>query len=368
MTIVAAALLALSTVGGALGWFALWLPGKRHAGALAPLTADERILVPRLRTHIDAIASEPHNTAYPAALERAAVYIERTLSMHGHAPVSQVFSAGGHVVRNIATIIPPASRGSKADGNGDGSRPPVLVVGAHYDSAFDAPGANDNGTGTALVLELARLLRAVPLRSLELHLVLFVNEEPPWFGTQHMGSVHYASALKAERRSVRGMISLETLGAFSDAPGSQQYPAPLGLGLPATANFIAFVALPGSRAFLHDVVGSFRRHTPFPTIGGVAPGWIEGLGWSDHAPFAEARYEAVMITDTALFRYAHYHKPTDTPDKVDYERLARLTTAMARVIHDLDRSPPGTAGVAAHPPLTANGAASVPEPRPASAR
>ena len=75
-----------------------------------------------------------------------------------------------------------------------------------------------------------------------------------------------------------------------------------------------------------------------------------------------------MITDTALFRYAHYHKPTDTPDKVDYERLARLTTAMARVIHDLDRSPPGTAGVAAHPPLTANGAASVPEPRPASAR
>jgi Zn-dependent M28 family amino/carboxypeptidase len=212
-----------------------------------------------------------------------------------------------------------------------------LVIGAHYDSAGVAPGANDNGTGAAAVLELARMLKDVPLADKRLRLVLFVNEEPPYDRTPDMGSVRYAMGLEAKGERVSGMLSLETLGCFSDKPGTQEYPAPFGLIFPNKANFIAFVAMPGSRSFLQQVVGSFRSHTKFPTIGGTAPDQIDGIGWSDHWSFWKQGFAAIMITDTALFRYPHYHKRTDTPDKVDYAKLARITLAMEQTIRDLAR-------------------------------
>jgi Zn-dependent M28 family amino/carboxypeptidase len=198
-----------------------------------------------------------------------------------------------------------------------------------------APGANDNGTGVAAVLEIARMLKGVPLKSRTLRLVLFVNEEPPYDRTPYMGSVRYAHMLKEHNVRVAGMMSLETLGCFSDEPGSQKYPAPFGLIFPSKANFIAFIAMPGSRSFLHDVVASFRRHTDFPTIGGTAPDQIDGIGWSDHWSFWQLGYPAVMVTDTALFRYRHYHKATDTPDKVDFKKLARITLGLEQTVRDL---------------------------------
>ena len=152
-----------------------------------------------------------------------------------------------------------------------------------------------------------------------------------------MGSWKYANMLKQRGEQVAGMISLETLGAFSDQPGSQQYPAPFHLVLPNVGNFIALVAMPGSRDFLHQVIGAFRSHTRFPTIGGVAPSIVQGVDWSDHGSFAALGIPALMITDTAVFRYAHYHQPTDTPDKVDYEKLARITKGLERVVRDLTR-------------------------------
>ena len=167
-----------------------------------------------------------------------------------------------------------------------------LVVGAHYDSAGIAPGANDNGTGTAALLELARLLKDAPLKDKRLRLVFFVNEEPPYDRSPKMGSWRYAEMLKERGERVYGMISLETLGCFSEEPGSQAYPAPFGLIFPNKANFIAFVAMPGSRSFLHEVVGPFRRHTDFPTIGGTAPDQIDGIGWSDHWSFWKMGYPA----------------------------------------------------------------------------
>jgi Peptidase family M28 len=185
------------------------------------------------------------------------------------------------------------------------------------------------------VLELARMLKDVPLKTKALRLVLFVNEEPPYDRTPYMGSVRYAHMLKEHNVRVAGMMSLETLGCFSDEPGSQKYPAPFGLIFPNKANFIAFVAMPGSRNFLHDVVASFRKHTDFPTIGGTAPDQIDGIGWSDHWSFWKLGYPAVMVTDTALFRYRHYHKPTDTPDKVDFKKLARITLGLEQTVRDL---------------------------------
>jgi len=315
---------------GAAAWYSLVVPGRSFAGALPPATPEERRLARRLEQHVAAIASVPHNVTYYDALEKAARYIESTLAAQGYQVTRQEFteSLAGRAVRNLEAVIEPAHRGAE---------PGTLVVGAHYDSAGSAPGANDNGTGTAAVLELARLLSDLRAAHTRLRLVFFVNEEPPYFRTRDMGSLRYANALRARGENVTGMISLETLGAFSDAPGSQRYPAPFQHIYPSTGNFIAFVGLPGSRAFVHTVLDSFRRHTKFPTIGGVAPDVIAGVGWSDHWAFANNRYPSLMITDTALFRYPHYHQPTDTPDKVDFDKLARITKGLERVLRELVR-------------------------------
>jgi Zn-dependent M28 family amino/carboxypeptidase len=303
-----------------------WLPERTFKGPLPPPTQAERDLAGRLHRHVSAIASEPHNVAHYAALEKAARYIEGELASIGYAPQAQVFEADRREVRNIEAVIEPA---------GATAATPTLVIGAHYDSAGMAPGANDNASGTAAVLELARLLKGFAPTSIRLRFVAFVNEEPPYDRSAQMGSVRFAEALKAKGERVFGMISLETLGCFFDEPGTQKYPSPFGLVFPSTANFVAFVAMPGSRSFLHEVIGPFRRHTQFPTIGGTAPDQVPGIGWSDHWSFWQQGFPAIMITDTALFRYPHYHKTTDTPEKVDYDKLARITLGLEAAIRDI---------------------------------
>jgi Peptidase family M28 len=305
------------------------VPGASHAGPIPSLTTDEASIAERLRAHITAIASRPHNVAHYAELEKAARYIEGELRALGYEPLAQVYTVDRKPVRNIEATIEPVdparSRGT-------------VVVGAHYDSAGDAPGANDNGSGTAAVLELARLLGDLRGRiDARVRLVLFVNEEPPYFQTPAMGSWQYARLLAERREPIIGMMSLETLGWFSDEPGSQRYPAPFGLLYPSEANFIAFVGLMGSREFLHAVIDSFRRNTAFPSVGGVAPGFIPGIAWSDHWSFEQFGFPALMITDTALYRYPHYHRPTDTPDKVDTAKLARITRGLDKVVREMVR-------------------------------
>ncbi len=317
----------LLVLTGAAWWYCFGMPGRSHSGALPPLAAEETALAQRLRQHVEAIASRPHNVAHHAELEAAAAYIESALAGIGYSTVAQVFEADGSSVRNIEATVEPAGGAAAAKS---------LVIGAHYDSAGNAPGANDNGTGTAAVIELARLLKDARLGH-RLRLVLFVNEEPPYFHTAEMGSLRYAEALAARGEPVAGMLSLETLGAFSDAPGSQRYPWPLSAFFPDTANFIAFVGMPASRGLVAQAIGSFRSHTAFPSVGGVAPAAIPGIDWSDHWSFARLGIPALMVTDTAIFRYAHYHRDTDTPDKVDYERLARITKGLERTIRELAR-------------------------------
>lgn len=321
-----AVLLGVLTVlfGLPVGFF-LWMtavPGSSFAGPLPPITADQIALAGRLRMDVTAIASEPHNVAHPAALERAALYLEGRLRGLGYVVQPQVYTAGGQQVRNIEAVIDPASTNAQ-----------TLVIGAHYDSYGDAPGANDNGSGAAAVLELARQLADLRGRAAtRIRLVLFVNEEPPFFQTGQMGSLVYARRLAASGESVRGMLSLETMGYYSDAPGSQHYPFPLDLRYPDTGDFIAFAGTLSSRGFVRRTVGAFRDKVPFPSEGGAAPALLQGIDWSDHWAFGEVGIPALMVTDTAPFRYPHYHSPADTPDKVDYDRLARVVSGLARVI------------------------------------
>jgi hypothetical protein len=317
---------ALVVLAGFAVWFVTATPGPRHRGPLPPLDADGQRLAQRLKAHVLAIASEEHNIAHPQALERSARHIEATLSGLGYDVSRQEFETEGVKVRNIEVAI-------RGDAAGASS---LYVIGAHYDSVRGAVGANDNGSGVAAVLELARVLKGFrPASGAELRLVLYVNEEKPYSRTEHMGSVVHAGSLARAGKQVIAMLSLETIGCYSDAPGSQRYPFPLNLFYPSTGDFIAFVANLRSRSLLHRVIGSFRNRVAFPAEGTAAPESLADIGRSDHWSYWRHGWPALMVTDTAPFRYAHYHTLQDTPDKLDYERLARVVKGLEGVVRDL---------------------------------
>ncbi len=297
------------------------MPGESYAGPLQPLTAEESQIAVNLRRHVVAVASHEHNMFQPDALEAAARYIETELEALGYTARRHVYESGMGPARNIEVEV----RG----GNDE-----VIVVGAHYDSVIGSPGANDNGSGVAATLEIARLLRGAT-QGRTLRFVWFVNEEPPFFHGPDMGSRRYVQLVRARGDRVTAMFSLETIGYYSDKRGSQRYPPPFGWFYPNTGNFLGFVANFASRALLHDALGAFRRHARFPSEGVAAPAFIPGVDWSDHASFWDAGYPALMITDTAPYRYPHYHSARDTPDKLDYERLARVVTGLRGMLREL---------------------------------
>ena len=321
---------ALVAAAFAAAWAITSMPGRSHRGPLAPLDEPGRALASRLRAHVGAIASVEHNVIHAAELERSARYIENELARSG-AVVRDEFSVAGIKVRNLEVVVP----GKAADA-------PVLVVGAHYDSVRHAVGANDNGSGVAALIELARALREKPLDKLganaEIRLVAFVNEESPWFGTEAMGSLRHADALAASGRRVVGMLSLETIGYYSDAPGSQKYPAPFSALYPREGDFIGFVGNFKSRDFVRRAVASFRAHAAFPSEGGAFPDVVKDAGRSDHWAYWRHGWPALMVTDTANFRYPYYHTLEDTPDKIDYERTARVVRGLEAVIRDLAKA------------------------------
>lgn len=324
-TIALAAVFLLTAATTAL-FYMTAMPGSSHRAPLPPLTAEERDLATRLKRHVTTIASEEHNVAHFAKLEQAAQYIEDTLTAYGYKVKRQSYDVNAGSVRNLEVSIVNAPSGKAKN---------IIVVGAHYDSAQGAPGANDNGTGTAGVIELARMLKDLkPAEGYELKLVLYVNEEPPYFKTTQMGSWVHASDLQAGGQNVVAMLSLETMGYYSDAKGSQRYPFPFNLLYPDTGNFIGFVGTIESRALVQRTIASFRKHASFPSEGVAAPAVIPGIDWSDHWSYREFGYPALMITDTAPFRYLHYHTEADTVDKIDFERLARVVKGLEKVVRE----------------------------------
>lgn len=318
-------LVALSTVIAAGLIYSLHMPGKTHRGPLAPLTAKEAGIRARLATHVEALAGrigERNIWRYPA-LVAAADYIDTTLSELGYQLTDEPFESQGRLVRNIV-----------AEKRGESAAADIVLVGAHYDSVRGSPGANDNGSGVAALLELARLLTQERLAR-TVRFVAFVNEEAPFAYSSEMGSLVHARGAQARAERIRAMLSLETIGYYSDAPGSQHYPFPLSLFYPDTANFIGFVGNLASRDLVRRALRSFRQTTAFPAEGAAVPAWIRGVGWSDHWSFWQAGYPAIMVTDTAFFRYAQYHTEGDTADRIDYERTARVVGGLARVIATL---------------------------------
>jgi hypothetical protein len=314
---------ALALAGGMA--YMIAMPGQSHSGPLPPLNAAEAALVPELRRHVDALAGEigeRNMFRYPQMVE-AAAYIERTLAGFGYAVDRQEYELDRQVFANLAVEIP-----------GRNPAPEIVVIGAHYDSVFDSPGANDNGTGVAAVLALARRLAGYAPAS-TLRFVCFANEEPPAFQTAGMGSLVYARRCRAREERIAAMLSLETIGYYDDRPSSQSYPFPLSLFYPSTGNFIGFIGNTANARLVRRCVRVFRRSVRFPSEGAAVPGAVPGVGWSDHWSFWQCGYPALMVTDTAPYRYPHYHARTDTPDQVDYERLSRVVSGLESVIRDL---------------------------------
>jgi Zn-dependent M28 family amino/carboxypeptidase len=257
-----------------------------------------------------------------ASLRQAADYISETLRAHGYEPGRQTFEVSRMPVDNVVAERP-------GTGGSD-----IIVIGAHYDTVSNCPGANDNGTGVAALLELARRFVDRPCAK-TIQFVAFVNEEPPFFQTSEMGSLVYALAARARGDRVAAMLSLETMGYYSQERGSQQYPPPLDAIHPDIGNFIGFVSNLDSEPLLMAARDAFRRRASFPIEAAAAPDLLPGVGWSDHWAFWQAGYRALMVTDTAPFRYPWYHHADDTPDKIAFDAMAEVVEGLEHVIEVL---------------------------------
>jgi Zn-dependent M28 family amino/carboxypeptidase len=284
------------------------IPERTYSGSLPPLTIDQTSIREELVCDIGKLAGEIGERSIWSYknLVAAADFIEASLTDRGYKINRQNFSVEGKTCSNIEAEI-SGTEGAKE----------IVVIGAHYDTVFDSPGADDNGSGVAAVLALARRFAGQrPVQTLRF--VLFANEEPPFFQTKDMGSLIYAKSCKIKNDNIVSMLCLESIGYYSEQPNSQEYPFPYNYMYPSTGNFIGFVSNLSSRKLLNKVITSFRQNCKFPSQGGVAPGLVPGVAWSDHWSFWQQGYPAVMITDTAPFRYPYYHGSEDKADRICY--------------------------------------------------
>jgi hypothetical protein len=319
-----------------LGFVVLWcscsmirMPLKSFHGRLAELTPAQTAIRDQLRQHVQTLGGDigERNVFRPRQLRAAADYIEATFTNAGYKVTRQTYTARGERCDNLEVEIPGTTRGDE-----------IVIVGAHYDTIVGSPGANDNGSGIAGVLALANLFAEKKLAR-TIRFVAFVNEEPPFFQTESMGSLVYAKHCRERGDKISAMVCLETMGYYSSEKGSQRYPFPIGLFYPSRGDFIAFVGNSSSAKLVRRCIKTFRQQAAFPSEGGALPGALPGVGWSDHWSFWQAGYSGVMVTDTAPFRYTWYHSDEDTPDKLDYDRFARVIDGLQPVLNDLASNP-----------------------------
>ena len=313
-------------------YFCIHMPGQSfsndqaEAATQEPEPEKQPTLPEELRSHVTHLAETigERNLQKHKQLCQAADYIEQNLKGNGYPTERQTFEVNGLDCHNISAEI-----------KGQVSPEEIVIIGAHYDSVVGTPGANDNGSGTAAMLALANHFKdAQPEKTLRF--VAFTNEEPPYFQNRgQMGSWVYAERCRKLAEKIVAVLSLETMGYFSDEPDSQKYPAPLNLMYPSTGNFIGFVSNLNSRELQRRIIKVFRENAQMPSEGASLPSATPGVGWSDHWSFWQEGYVGIMITDTAPFRYPHYHQATDTPDKIDYERLAKVVEGLQPVTRDL---------------------------------
>ena len=301
-------------------WF--WVTQPLFSSA-AP--SSERTVDPaRLEAHVRKLSVEltPRDESHIENLDRAAAYIKNEFSQTTPAVSEQPYRVQGKSYRNVIAEFGPSSAER-------------IVVGAHYDTAGPLPGADDNASGVAGLIELARLLARTP-PPLRVELVAYSLEEPPYFGTTGMGSSVHAESLRKQNIRVRAMFSLEMIGYFSDAPNSQRFPAPfLNAFYPSTGNYIGVVGRLSDWSLVRRTKTSMRKATPLAIYSINAPSFVPGVDFSDQLNYWHAGYSAAMITDTAFYRNPNYHTAQDTAEKLDYKRMALVVEGVYAAVIDL---------------------------------
>ncbi len=299
--------------------------GWRFSGPwTAKLSVQEQLTAQNLKeivTYFTETIGERHYALY-ANLDKTAHYITQRFQQLGYDVEPMAYTIGNRIYRNI---IAQTSQGNASR--------PIVLIGAHYDSCFN-PGADDNASGIAGLLELARLLKNSDLRS-NVRFVGFVNEEPPFFLTESMGSRVYAKAARQKGERIKTAIILEMLGYYSDGLFSQRYLPLLGPFYPNRANFIALVGNFPSSSLVQRFHNYFRTHSYFPMAHLIAPSSLPGVYFSDHWSFWKQGYPAFMVTDTAYLRNPHYHRPSDLSHTLDYARMAVMIHGLKEAIIEL---------------------------------
>jgi Zn-dependent M28 family amino/carboxypeptidase len=283
----------------------------------------------RLRVNVNRLVQfhKPRNSLHPEVLDQAADYLASEFEAAGATVTRHRFSLAGEKAQyqNVVARFGPQ--------NGA----PLILVGAHYDAHGDFPGADDNASGVAVMLSLGRMLRKERALKGPVELVAFTLEERTHLGAGLQGSTVYAWKLRQEQVPVKAMLSLEMLGTFSDAPGSQRYPFPgLGLLYPDVGNFVAVVAPFWQTGLARTVKGAMLGAASVPVESINAPGFIRGVHDSDHYPFVQEGFPAAMLTDTAWNRNPRYHTAEDTLDTLDYPRMADVARGVYGAVMALD--------------------------------
>lgn len=303
------------------------MPGRSWKGKLPPLTEHERMIQTVLEGHVRALATDigDRSVLNMPGLNRAADYICDAFCNNGFAVVeTHPFNFEGFDLKNLEVHCPGSEKPDE-----------VLVIGAHYDTVPGTPGADDNASGVAATLYLAKRFAGKRCKR-SIRFVAFAREET--HETNNMGSYAYAKRCHERGERITGMLSLEMMGVYSDDEGSQKYPWPFKLFYPTTGNFIGFVGNTASRDFVQRCVGKFRASTSFPCEGVAAPDWVKDATRSDHLPFWMFEYPAAMVTDTSNFRFPLYHTVEDTFDKLNFERFARVVGGLELLIEELANS------------------------------
>lgn len=309
-------------------WTMIRMPGDTHTGPLPALTQSQAELSQRLASHVHALAADigPRSRFQPRQLGEALDYARAQFEAAGLAVQDHSFPDPDTNLPNIDATISGTTRPRQ-----------IIVIGAHIDTVDNTPGADDNASGVAGVLELAAHFAQHP-QPCTLRFAVFINEEPPSFWTDRMGSLAYAKKCRADGDDIIAMLSLESIGYYSDDTGTQHYPPPLNLVYPSASNFVGFVGNYGSRSLVRRCVGAFREHAAFPSQGAALPAALPGIGWSDHWAFWQIGCQAVMVTGTATFRNPHYHEHSDTADTLDFDRMARVVEGLVPVIEHLAKA------------------------------
>lgn len=291
-----------------------------------PLSDAEQALAARLREHVERLAGEigPRHMGKPSSIEATVAYVERELTALGDEVGRQTYHVGEQEAVNLIVERPAGERSKRSD--------EIVVLGAHYDTVPQTPGADDNASAVAMLIEVARLLRGVETKR-TVRFVAFANEEPPHFHTGTMGSQVYARACRQRGEKIVAMLCLEMVGYYRTEPGSQQIPPAiprlLRWAFPKRGDFLAAVGNLRSWRLLWPFRRGFKRAARFPLFTIALPELVHEIRLSDNSSFWDHGYRALMLTDTSFLRNPHYHQPSDTSDTLDYERMARVTQGVA---------------------------------------